>query len=334
MGKITVGIDLGTLTRREFLGTAALGGLAAAGGALVPWERALAQARLNVGTMRIGDLSPFFLALEKQFFKEAGLDINVAAMVGGAAIGPALASGALNIGWSNVVSLYQAHLQGFDHRLIANGAINKRGSNDVFGVQVGADSPIRSAKDLEGKTIASNTLRNIIHAAGMHWIDANGGDAARAKWIELPFPQMEAALVNKQIDAFVAVEPFVTVPARVNKKTRVLGYPLGGIAPRLLIASYFGSEAWIEKHRDAVKAFVTALNRGIDAHNASPEEARATIAKHTGLKPEFLREMALPAFEKKLLESDLQPMMDVALQYKLIDRKFPPREMISKFAPA
>ena len=334
MEKLTVGIDLQTLTRREFLGTATTAALAAAGAAVLPWDRALAQTKLTVGTMRIGDLSPFFMALERAFFKEAGLDINVAAMVGGAAIQPALASGALNIGWSNVVSIYQGYLQGFDYRFIANGAINKRGTNDVFGFQVAVDSPIRSAKELEGATIASNTLRNIIHVSGMHWIDANGGDSSKVKWIELPFPQMEPALVNKQIDAFVAVEPFVTVPSKVNKKTRVLGYPLGGIAPRLLIASYFATDAWIQKNQDAVKAFITALNRGIDAHNANLEEAKATIAKHTGLKSEFLKEMALPAFERQILPSDLQPMMDAALQYKLIDRKFPPRQVISSLAPA
>jgi len=301
---------------------------------VLPWDRALAQTKLTVGTMRIGDLSPFFLALDRAFFKDAGLEINVAAMVGGAAIQPALASGALNIGWTNVVSIYQSHLQGFDYRFIANGAINKRGANDVFGFQVAADSPIRSAKDLEGATCASNTLRNIIHVSGMHWIDANGGDSSKVKWIELPFPQMEPALVNKQIDGFVAVEPFVTVPSKVNKKTKVLGYPLGGIAPRLLIAAYFASDAWIQKNQDAVKAFITAINRGIDAHNANLEEARVTIAKHTGLKPEFLKEMVLPAFERQILLSDLQPMMDVSFQYKLIDRKFPPRQVISPLAPA
>ena len=333
METIDLGIDIGTLTRREFLGKAVKGGIAAAG-AMLPWDLALAQAKLQVGTMKIGDLSPFFIAAERGFFKDAGLDINVTAMVGGAAIQPALASGALNIGWSNVVSVYQGHLEGFDYRFIANGAINKRGSNDVFGIQVAADSPIKSAKELSGKTVAVNTLSNIMQAACAHWIDNNGGDSSKVKWVEVPFPQMEAAIVQKNIDAFGAVEPFVTVPSKVNKKSKVLGYQLGGIAPRLLIASYFCSEAWVRKNGDTVKAFVAALSRGIDAHNADPEAAKAVIAKNTGLKPEFLQLMALPAFERRILESDLQPMMDVAFKYKLIGRIFPPGEVISKIATA
>lgn len=331
MQRINVGFNFQALTRRQFLRVAG-GGLAAAGSTALPF-RALAQSRLNVGYMKIGDLSPFFLALEKDYFKGAGLDINLASMVGGAAIMPALASGSINIGWSNVISIYQGHLQGFDFRFVANGAINKRGSHDVFGICVSPDSPIKSAKDLAGKTVAVNTLRNIMHGATAHWIDANGGDSSTVKWVEIPFPQMAPALVNKQVDAYGGVEPFVTVPV-LNQQARLLGRQLGGMAPRLIIASYFGSEAWIGKNVAVVQGFVAALNRGIDLHNANPDEARAVLAKFTGLKPEWFKDMPLPAFEKPIVETDFQPMLDVALRYKFIDRRFPIPEVISRYARA
>ena len=323
MSKLTIGIDFNALTRRQFLRVAA-GGIVAAG-LPVP---AFGQSKLNVGIMRIGDLSPFFLAVEKGYFKGANLDVNMASMVGGAAVMPALASGSINIGWSNVISVFQGHLQGFDFRFVANGAINKRGTNDIFGLCVAPDSPIRSARDLAGRTVAVNTLRNIMHGSTAHWIDSNGGDSTKVKWVEIPFPQMAAALVNKQVDAYGSPEPFVTVPVE-SKQARLLGRQLGAIAPRLLIASYFGSEAWISKNVPVVKGFVEALNRGIDAHNADPEEAKATLAKHTKLKPEHFKSMPLPAFERKLLPSDLQPMLDVALRYKFVDRTFPVKDLVS-----
>ena len=94
MTRISVGIDLGTLSRRQLIAGAAAAGAAA----VLPWERALAQTKLNFGYMKIGDLSPFFMATEKGFFKDAGLEIALASMVGGAAIQPALASGAISIG--------------------------------------------------------------------------------------------------------------------------------------------------------------------------------------------------------------------------------------------
>ncbi len=331
MTQLNVGVDLSAFTRRRFLKVGAAAGLAAAGASLP--LGAHAQSRLNVGYMKIGDLSPFFLAMDKAYFKDAGLDINLASMVGGAAIMPALASGSINIGWSNVISIYQGHLQGFDFRFVANGAVNKRGTNDVFGVCVAPDSPIQSAKDLAGRTVAVNTLRNIMHGATAHWIDSNGGDSSKVKWVEIPFPQMAPALVNRQVDAYGGVEPFITVPVG-NKQARLLGRQLGAISPRLLIASYFGSEAWIAKNVELVKGFVAALNRGIDFHNANLDEAKATLAKHTGLKPDLFKDMPLPAFEKPLLEADLQPMLDVALRYKFVTRKFPVAEVISRHVKA
>jgi NitT/TauT family transport system substrate-binding protein len=330
MTRISGGIDLALLTRRQLLTSAAT----ASAAVMLPGHRAFAQTKLNFGYMKIGDLSPFFMATEKGFFKEAGLEITLASMVGGAAIQPALASGAINIGWTNVVSMGQGYLQGFDFRFLANGAIVKRGTHDFSGLMVGVDSPVKTGKDLEGKTMGINTLGNITQATAMLWVDKHGGDSSKVKWVEMPMPQMVPALVNKQIDACLAVEPFVTVPVRVQKQARLLGQPLGEVAPRFLIASYFSSEAWIEKNVGTVKAFVAAINRGIDAHNANPEEAKAVIAKHTGLKPDLVKDIVLPAFEKKLLESDIEPLLEVAARYKMVEKKFPPREIISKYAVA
>src|ERR1051326_2045765 len=144
MKKLTVGIDLAPLTRRQLLRSAAL----TAGAVMLPWDVARAETKLQVGTIKIGDLSPFFIAQEKGFFKDAGLDVNAGAMgggaavagggarlgvgavamVGGAAIQPALASGALNIGWTNVVSMFQGHQEGFDYRFITSGGAAKRGT--------------------------------------------------------------------------------------------------------------------------------------------------------------------------------------------------------------
>ena len=126
----------------------------------------------------------------------------------------------------------------------------------------------------------------------------------------------------------------MTVPVRVQKQARLLGQPLGELAPRLLSASYFGSEAWIEKNQATVKSFVAAINRGIDAHSANPDEAKAVIAKHTRLKPELFKDIALPAFEKKLIESDIEPLLDAAVRYKMVEKRFPPRELLSKYMPA
>ena len=108
------------ITRREFLGkvTVGIAGLPLLSGI------SLAQIKGKLGYMKIVDNASLFMASEKGFFKKEGLELEIVPMVGGAAIAPAVASGDLQIGWTNVISLYQAHVGGFDFKFISGGAIN------------------------------------------------------------------------------------------------------------------------------------------------------------------------------------------------------------------
>ena len=48
----------------------------------------------------------------------------------------------------------------------------------------------------------------------MAWVDKNGGSATKVKFVEIPFPNMEAALVAGKVDAISIQEPFAAVAAR------------------------------------------------------------------------------------------------------------------------
>ena len=74
------------------------------------------------------------MAMEKGFFKAEGLELETVPMAGGAVIVQGVTSGDLQFGWTNVISLYQAHVEGFDFKLIAGGATNVRGSNETHAI--------------------------------------------------------------------------------------------------------------------------------------------------------------------------------------------------------
>src|SRR5205809_3662670 len=166
------------ITRRKFVIRVAVG---VAG---LPLLRSLsfAQTKGKLGYMKIVDNAAMFMAMEKGFFKAEGLEIEPVPMAGGAVIVQGVTSGDLQFGWTNVISLYQAYVEGFDFKLIAGGATNVRGSNETHAIVVGKDSSIKSAKDLEGKTVAVNTLNNIVHLMAMAWVDKNGGTSSKIKF--------------------------------------------------------------------------------------------------------------------------------------------------------
>ena len=63
------------------------------------------------------------------------------------------------------------------------------GTARASGLVVAATSPIRQAKDLNGKTIACTALHSVAETAPRAWIDENGGDSSLVvKFIEFPLP--------------------------------------------------------------------------------------------------------------------------------------------------
>jgi NitT/TauT family transport system substrate-binding protein len=313
--------------RREFL----ILTIAAAG---LPLMNGLsrAQSRGKIGYMKIVDTAPMFVAMDRGFFKAAGLELETLPMAGGAVIVQGVTSGDLQIGWTNVISLYQARVAGFDFKLIAGGATNVKGTNDTHALLVAKGSPVSKASDLEGKTVAVNTLNNIVHLMAMAWVDKNGGSSAKVKFVEVPFPQMEAALVAGKIDAASVHEPFAGA-ALAKNVARVLAHPWSDVLERFLIASWFASDKWLQKNKQPAQAFVTALNRGVDAIVADPKGARDAIAKWTGLSPEMAGKIPLPVYDKRLSEKDLQGTIDLTQKYKLIPRAIKAAELISDIAP-
>lgn len=140
-------------------------------GALVLNPGLRAQARADEATIRISGV-PFevtaepYYAREMGFFKRAGL---VASLDGfstnGAAIAAAVEGGSLDVGVSNVPSLVGAHLRGLPLVIVAGaGLYSSSAPGEVL--MVPSASPIKSAKDLEGKTVAVNSLKSIARYGG------------------------------------------------------------------------------------------------------------------------------------------------------------------------
>lgn len=315
------------INRRSFLTKVVVG----VAGLPLMRDSAWSQAKSKLGYMKIVDTTPMFVAMEKGFFKAEGLELETVPMAGGAVIVQGVTSGDLQFGWTNVISLYQAHAEGFDFKFIAGGAINVRGSNETHAIVVGKDSPIKQAKDLEGKTVAVNTLNNIVHLMAMAWADKNGGSSGKIKFVEIPFPNMEAALIAGKVDAISVQEPFAAVAAR-RAETRVLSNPWGDVLPKFVIASWFASEKWIQKNKTTSEAFVRALNRGIDAARTDREGARAAMIKWAGLNPDMVGKIGIPQFERGINEKDLQVTMDLTYKYKMISKPLKARDVLSDLA--
>ena len=116
-----------------------------------------------------------YYAKELGFFAKNGLDATITEVRNGAASAAAIAGGAVDIGFSNGLSIAQGHERGIDFTVLAPAALSVAGKGTNAILVVGKTSPIRSGKDLNGKTVAIDVVGGFPQIAVRTWIDKNGG---------------------------------------------------------------------------------------------------------------------------------------------------------------
>ena len=208
---------------------------------------------LKVGVIPITDVAPLYLGVKKGFFEEENLTIEPQLAEGGAAIIPSVMSGDYQIGFSNAVSLLIAASKDLPVQIISQGVLGGTTQDDAWdSVVVPKGSDVKTAKDLEGKTIAVNTLNNIGPVTINNALEKAGADYKKIKYVEVPFPEMGAALEAKRVDAAFTVEPAYSGAVAAGGTPIFSSYV--ETAPNLTVATYFASKQYIAENGDVVAA--------------------------------------------------------------------------------
>jgi NitT/TauT family transport system substrate-binding protein len=296
------------------------GGLAAAvlGLAGTPGVRAQGAPRIRIGYWPVAAGLPFFAALEKGYFKEAGLDVEPLKFAGAQQVMEAMLAGRSD-GSSN----------GTGSANLAIGEIAQPGLFKIFCTNpsnathvleefiVAKDSPIKTMADLKGKRVASGPgIQNVTLAKTM--LERSGAGSMAVT--ELPIGQHVAAIAAGQVDAIYTLEPTGTV-GRLNGTTRVLE---AGVVAHYVLgdpqAPWHGGSAsltseFLKKHPELAKKYIAAYARGIELVRKNPAEARQFLKGYTAIEGALTGEVPLASY---MLYSEFKPS-DVAYFQKFYD---------------
>jgi NitT/TauT family transport system substrate-binding protein len=270
-----------------------------------------------------------YYAQDMGFFKEHGISVEFVVNNAGAVALAALAGNGVDIGVANPVSIAQAYVKGVPISAFAGGGLYTAASPATLLV-VPKNSPLQKAKDLEGKTIGLPGLGDQLQAATIVWLQKNGADPSKVKFIELnPPPVILGALAQGRVDAATPPEPIMT--QSLQSDARIFGDPFAAIAPRFFIGLWVARNDWLKANPDVAHRFADAIYEAARWANTHHDESAAILAKYAKADPAAFRNMRRATFSDSALDARLiQPILDAGTQTGMLSTTVKAADLVTK----
>jgi NitT/TauT family transport system substrate-binding protein len=274
------------------------------------------RAALTIGLLPIVDVAPIHLAIERGLFAAQGLAVTVEVVQGGAAAIPALVGGDLDIAYGNWVSFLLANHEGIELRAIAGGVAAAPGFTELLALPESglAGKPAAMA----GRVVAVNTLNNVGELAVRVALRAARIDPAEVRLVEIPFPDMGAALERGDVDVIWASEPVPTI-VKSELGAVVVADSFTGELEGFPVAGYQATADFVAANPRTVAAFQRALAAAVALIEADPSLVAGIVPGYTALDADLAAQIALPAYASSLEPATLRRVQDTALEVGILE---------------
>jgi NitT/TauT family transport system substrate-binding protein len=271
-----------------------------------------------------------FYGIKSGIFRKYGLDVQTLLVPNGAAAAAALSGGGAEVAFTNTAIVITAHAHGIPIQYLTAGGYTTA-KNSLSKVLVLKDAPIANARDLTGKTFASPALHEINSAIFMYWVDQTGGDSKTLQQIEVPASAGLGVLEQHRADVAMLTDPLAS-QALASGKVRELAHPYSVLGTPVDTAGLAVLAPTVEANRDVYVRFARAMREAVAFTNAHPDQTVDIVAGFTGATPETVRRSQRATSAEYLDPRALQPLIDIAAKYGLIEKAFPAADIISPAA--
>jgi len=271
-----------------------------------------------------------YYAIRAGLFAKYGLDVQPRITNGGAVVLAGLAGGAYEVAYSNVVPVLQAHLHGLPFQIVAPSTMFI-GEHPQNAMLVAKDSPLRNARDLDGKTIGTQSLQDLNSVAMRAWIDKNGGDASTIHVLEVPSASAVAALTSHRVEAMALSEPLLTESLDTGK-VRVFAKPQTAIGERFQAQAFVANSDYVAQHQDVMARFARAMHESALYNNNHLPETVGLVSTFSSVPADVIARTVRSIDAEYAEPRYIQPVIDFAAKYGMIPHAFPAEEIISPAA--
>lgn len=316
------------------------------------WYAGMAQAaetkdvRMMLDWIVQGTHAPFFVAQEKGYYKDGGINVSIDAGKGATNVAVSVAGGAYHFGWVDMPSMVRFNAQNPASPLLA---VYVSFDDSPLAFITRKDAGIRKPADLDGKKIAGGP-GTAVHDTASILLKAAKAENAKINWVAVT-PQLFGPMLKRgEVDGTGGFTNS-NIPAMLE-----LGFTMDDLyvikysdyGANLYGLALVTTKKFADENPTTVKAMVSALNRGTKDTIASPAQALAILkARDPMMKPDIEKirlDIALgltntPHVQKNGLSSvtpaRLKETIDaVVAAYKLPVSPPPATVYTEKFLPA
>lgn len=262
------------------------------------------------------------------FFEKAGMgSSDLLTQANGVGVVAAVQSGSAQIGSVALGVFYGAIENGLDYVALGCQSLFGPGT-DVLAVIARKDETIKTAKDFEGKRVAVPGINGGHHIMFLEWLRANGADASKVTFLEVPHAQQADVLRGRTVDAVVTAEPNVV---------RITSADLGNVVSRLNDmkdnmpdAFFIATREWADANPDKAAAFQKGLAEGVAFADSDPDKTSENTAHYLKQDVDVVKKAGKQHFCTADLTKHINEANSIMMELGLVKEPMDPSHVIWK----
>lgn len=295
------------------------------------------KAKVSLGMLRLTSSAPLFIAMDKGFFAQEGIEVEPQWFDAAHPIAVSTASSKVNVGATGITaSLYNMAANGQKLAIVADKGREQKGysSSALLVTTDNFNNGVKSLKDIKGKRIGITQKGSTFHYMLGRMLETQGMSLADVEIVPLnKLGAVMAALESKQIDGCILNEPNITKVQKAGYGKLVV--QVGDLIPYQTSAIFYSPE--FLKNKDAatrfMKAYVKACNyyyeAAVEKKDAKKlDEVVKIVSKYVKAPAEDIK-AGLPYIDKdgKLLSSDIDTQIKWYAAHKMISGKLEAKDI-------
>lgn len=226
--------------------------------------------------------TPFAVALEKGFFKEAGVDVTgfITSQGGGTTVRNALASD-IPYGEVALSAAIAAIKQGVELTIVHGGVLSL--ADNVWVAK--KDSPLNSIMDLKGKKLGYSSPKSVTDMVSTMALNNRGILADVDRKAVGSLSSAYTALREGAVDVIYMTEPVLSREADNIK----IVFKSGDEIPRLTQTVGIVRTDYLKKNPAIIKGIIEGRRKGVDYLLKNPDESGDILAKYYKIDPKIAK---------------------------------------------